>query len=283
MKCLVICGQTASGKSKLAIDVAMRISSCIINADSQQVWQGLPILTDQPSSEDMAKVEHKLYGYQAADETHSSFRWCNDAADVIKSCIDCGKLPILVGGTGFYIKRLIEGHTHIPINDINLQMTNSEMYKFLQSYDPDLKISQSDTYRLTRATSVILQTGKPFSWWMDQPKHRFIEGIEFIKILVDLDKESVYEKCKYRLDQMFPAVINEVRASMVHDNMRSVLGFKQIQEHICGLHDLEKTKESILTKTMQYAKRQRTWFRHQMHFDLVCYSNDIERCLSILD
>jgi tRNA dimethylallyltransferase len=271
-KCYVVVGPTASGKSSFAIRLAQKINGGIINADSQQVLKEIPTLTDRPTEADMSSCLHYLYGYKNCSDEMSSFSWCIDAAEKIKECIRKGNAPILVGGTGFYIQNLLEGHSTVPKTTINVNMSNDEMYDFMIKNDPECRISIKDTYRLTRAVSVIMETNKKMSWWHKQEKEKFIDNINFIKIFVWSEKGKY--KITDRINDMFPSVEAEVREHQGKKELDKIIGFKEINSYLRGENTLEETKKLMYYRTCQYAKRQRTWFKHQMECDFTVETND---------
>ena len=235
--CLVILGTTASGKSKLSQYIHRHIPSNIINADSQQVYAELPILTDQP----LQLTDHYLYGHKSIFDDYNSFMWSQDASIEIYKSISNKRLPILVGGSGFYIRNLICGHTI-----------------------EDTHASESIKTKL------------------------FCPDIKFIRVLIMPDKNYTSAQIKTRVFDMFPTVIDEIKNIISYPKHKRVIGDQEIISYINHEIDIQKCIHQIITKTIQYAKRQRTWFKHQMKYDLVLENiepvdQQIKRVLEVLN
>jgi tRNA dimethylallyltransferase len=278
--CLVICGPTASGKSGLALSIADLLPVNIINADSRQIVKEFPILSDIPSQQ--KHVPHFLYGYKSIAAHYSYYDWCLDAAEIIQQSFINHRVPVLVGGTGFYVKNLIDGLINIPSPDCNVDfLTKSDQFNLLKQYDPALTINPNDTYRITRSVKLLLTTGKPMSWWKQIEKQKLLPNVKFIKIYLDPGKDIVKEKCAQRLHSMFPAALDEVRPFI--DSDYKVIGLKNILQHLHGEIDFTTMQDMILQETLQYAKRQRTWFQNQMEFDLKLIHPSHEALLQIVN
>jgi len=267
MRCIVICGPTGSGKSSLAINIASKVKSIIINADSQQVFREFPILTDQPA--DTKNIQHKLYGCVSCGENFSSYRWCLEASTEIKSCLANGYVPILVGGTGFYIRNLLDGHGQAPKIDNMYSLSNLEMLSILHQNKSGLNLNLNDAYRINRYFSVLTETGKSVETWNSEEKIYFLNGIKYFKILLLPPKDKLELKCKQRIEEMFPHVVEEVKNNYNLENASKIIGFSEIKAYLEGKINLAQCKDQMLIRTRQYAKRQSTWFRNQMKFDIV--------------
>ncbi|QEK38357.1 tRNA (adenosine(37)-N6)-dimethylallyltransferase MiaA [Candidatus Cytomitobacter primus] len=266
-KCFIIGGSTASGKSSYAMDLSTKINGSIINGDSKQVYNILPTLTAQPEN----LHNHYLYNYFPCHNRIDMMVWLVDCIEAIKKTISNGKVPIVVGGTGFYLNALKEGFIEIPDvehdNQLDL-MSSEELFQKAYAFDPDLQIKLNDRYRLIRALNVMNGTGKPHSWWLKQKKKKLID-IEFHSIYIDKMKDEVRESADRRLDIMLPKSIEEVKKLDVNigSHIKSIIGVKEIQMFLYDEISFDKMKELILIRTMQYAKQQRTWFKNQMSFD----------------
>lgn len=267
-KCFIICGATASGKSSLALEMAQLLEGNIINFDSKQLLKEFPTLTDRPTEAECELAPHFLYGYKSIFDRQSLYSWAVDAAKVVMDSLHEGRIPILVGGTGFYIHNLLNGFHDIPNYEGNVDfLSQDEKYNLIKQYDKENTLHKNDSYRIARQAKILLTTGKSMRWWQNQEKVKLLSGVKFIKILLDPPKEVVAEKCRNRIEKMFPAVLDEVAKFESADE--SVIGVRQVRAYLNNELDLESTKEAIQQETLQYAKRQRTWFRNKMQFDCV--------------
>ena len=281
----IIAGPTASGKSAHALTLAQEIGGAIINADSLQLYNGLPMLTAQPSIEDKEIVPHLLYGLTPPDVTLTAMDWRKMALAVIEKVIEDQQVPIIVGGTGFYIKTLMEGLSPIPEipNEVRIlsedmmdQIGIEEFFKQLQQLDPVLceKIDPLNRRRLVRAYEVIAHTGKPMSYWQSFPPIGAPEQYDFDIQIIMPDRDVLYDRCNHRFDLMIAAgVVEEVRqfddlimAGKIPFDcaLTHALGFQPLQQHVRGEMDLETAIVLSKNETRHYAKRQSTWFRNQM-------------------
>lgn len=280
-KVKIICGATASGKSAKAIELALKNNGVIINADSQQVYRELPILTACPGNEDLKLVPHKLYGFIGGDERMDVSKWCEFAVSEIRKTFEEGKLPFVVGGTGFYIKALMEGLSVIPnvpqkIRDLvrkeSIGAKVADLYDIVKKYDPDLasRISPRDKQRILRGIEVFRATGVPLSAWQRNKKIRPLGDMEFDIDLVDFEMCELERRIILRTSKMLECgAIDEVEAlyKMGYDEKSAiykVLGVKEIKNYLDGNMTIDELKNTIVLITRQYAKRQRTFFRTQI-------------------
>ncbi len=278
-KILIISGPTASGKSRLAFDLAKEKDIAIINADSLQIYEGLPILSAQPTLAEQQQVKHFLYSHLKPYEISSVANWL----DLVKSCVEeCrkeNKLPVIVGGSGMYISKLVEGISEIPEIEIQIRNEARDLYdelgkeKFileLLKLGEDEKNLKPDKQRLVRAYEVLKQTKKPISFWQKLlPKPVFFDA-KFIHVNLNPDREELYKNCNGRFENMLKnGVIEEVK-SLVAQGVNSdwpvakTLGFAEIAAFLNNEINEQKTLEISAQKTRNYAKRQLTWFRHQL-------------------
>lgn len=278
-KILIIAGPTASGKSSRAIEFAKKLKGIIINADSLQIYQDIPIITAQPSIEQQAIVEHKLYGIMQPDEEFSVAKWLNLVCIEINNAHRDGRLPIIVGGTGMYIKSLMQGISKIPDIDNTLRreirkqaenLTNEALYKLLKDKDPKIadKLNANDKQRILRAYEVKLQTGISLLEWQTNVKVFYPKEM-FNYMLIDLPRSNLYFNCNNRFDSMLESgVIEEVRQLNLKFNYpvaaKKALGFKEISDYLDHKLTLEEAKNKAKKITRNYAKRQVTWFKHQL-------------------
>jgi tRNA dimethylallyltransferase len=276
MEVIVIGGPTASGKSFFALQLARHLKGVIINADSMQLYQGLPLLTACPSAEHYKEIPHYLYEHRPPDQPYSAAEWAQEAALLIQQQT---KPVIIVGGTGFYLKTLIEGISPIPLvpEEIRQQVKQEwqekgfkEFYKQLQQKDPELSaiLKPTDQQRLCRAWEVLCYTGKSLWYWQNQPRQKLLPSCFKMKIM-NPEKSWLYPIIDKRILQMIEqGIIEEIKNFLnfypsPSTSLNNALGFKEFSAY---LHHQTSLKEAIaLTqqRTRQYAKRQMTWFRHQ--------------------
>src|SRR3569623_1952201 len=182
VKAVVIAGATASGKSALALDLAADVAGTVINADSMQIYRDLPILTAQPDAASMAAVPHRLYGILPLDDPATAARWAELAAEEIKATAAKGRVSFLVGGTGLYLRALLEGFAPIPEIDpayrreaqaLLAELGPDGLHARLQALDPETagKLPPRDSQRLMRGWEVLAATGRPLVWWQRQPSN----------------------------------------------------------------------------------------------------------------
>ncbi len=267
-KVVVVAGPTASGKSAHALKLAKERDGVILNADSLQVYRGLEILTAQPQ----ADAIHRLYGFLDLTETCSAGKWLDLVLPEIRRVLDEGKLPIVVGGTGLYLKVLMEGMPTMPPSnlDIRQQLENQDqedLYIQLLYKDPNLAshINPNDRQRTLRGLEVFYSSGKPLSAW--QTETPMCTPFEFEKILLMPSPAELEVHIATRIDQMLEqGVLDEVRAALAagpSPTAMKAIGLREFGAYLAGECTLEQAKELTLIHTRQYAKRQRTWFRHQ--------------------
>lgn len=261
-KIYVISGPTASGKSGFAVQLAKKINGEIINADSMQIYKDLQILTARPTINDMEGIPHHLYGYFDAYQTNSVQLWLDKVVPQINEVDN----PIIVGGTGLYINALMNGISFIPEVD-------PEKREFVRSLDlEDVKkmvsdCSATDSQRLRRALEVQLSTGKPLSYFQKLPKIKMIEA-DFDVYFINPKREILYQNCNKRLINMLDAgAISEVENLLNIKATGSVLKAIGVPEIILYLqHQISYAQmcSQIQLSTRHYAKRQVTWFKHQL-------------------
>ena len=279
-KIILIAGPTASGKSNFAVKLARKINGEIVNADSMQVYRQFHILTARPKKYDKKNIKHYLYGFQDAKKKFSTGKWLGLAVKKIKEIRKNNKVPILVGGTGLYFKSLTEGLVKIPtisiknrkkIRRLQKYVGQKKFYKMLIDLDPYVKnkINYNDVQRSIRAYEVKKFTKLSITEWFKKTKIFFDED-NFIKIYIDFTRENLLDRIKKRVDIMFKdgAILevkrfNKLNVTKAH-SVNKVIGIEEIRKYLNGEWNLDQTKERILIKTRQYAKRQTTWARGQM-------------------
>ncbi|ASK87687.1 tRNA dimethylallyltransferase [Sphingorhabdus sp. SMR4y] len=273
---MLVVGPTASGKSALALDIAKKQPSVIINADSAQVYRDLTILSARPTEEEMEGIDHRLFGYIDGMEACSAARWASDAKTAIAAAHDRDLLPILVGGTGLYVRTLLEGIAPIPeiqpqIRQEIREMERLEAYHSLQQMDPlsAERLHATDTTRIQRALEVVRSTGKPLDHWHKHKTGGIGGRITLHPLILLPPREWLYERCDRRFDEMIErGAREEVEQLLVRDipanlPVMRAIGVAEIAAWIAGDIDQADAVEQAQTATRRYAKRQYTWFRNQ--------------------
>lgn len=278
---VVVAGPTASGKSACALDLAMEFDGCVINADSMQVYQDLHVITARPSAADVARAPHSLYGMLPGREVCSAMRWAEMAAAEIAVCRMAGLLPIVCGGTGLYIRALMDGMSPIPdIPDEIRQRSRAEMddmgnaafHARLAEVDPvtAARLNVGDTQRLCRAWEVWEATGRSITDWQTEPNVRLIDGA-FFPILIAPPRDQLYASCDRRFDLMMDSgALEEVRGldaqALPEDApILKALGVPELRALLHGRMDRAEAIRASKQATRNFAKRQMTWFRGQLN------------------
>lgn len=278
---VIIAGPTASGKSRLAMDIADAFNGIIINADSMQVYRELRVLTARPSPADEAHLPHRLYGVLAASERCSAGRWAAMAGREIEAAHTAHRLPVVVGGTGLYLKALVEGLAPIPEVDHEAQASATALHAALGGaafrdalavLDPAIaaRLPAGDRQRLVRAYAVAAATGRPLSVWQQAPPRPPVANARYVILVLDPQREALNDAIGTRLDAMIAAgAMAEVQALLDLDldpmlpAMKAV-GVRELAPFVRGACSLEQARVAARVATCRFAKRQRTWLRHQI-------------------
>ena len=280
-KIILLAGPTASGKSKLAIQLAKKLNGEILNADSMQIYKEFSVLSSRPDSKETKKVKHHLYGVISVKKYFSAGDWLKLAKNKINQCHKKRKIPIIVGGTGLYFKALTDGLVKIPNipikarNKIRLmqrKLGQKKFYNRLLKLDPLIKnvIEKNDVQRSIRAYEIKNYTKVSIINWFKKTK-KYISSDQFIKIYLDYPRERLIKRINSRVEGMFiNGAVEEVRRfnklKVKRENSSNkVIGIKEITNLLNKQCTLEQAKELIAIKTRQYAKRQATWARGQMN------------------
>ena len=278
---LVIYGPTASGKSAAALAAALEFSGTVINADSMQIYADLPILSAAPRPEEMALAPHRLYGVLDAAEAASAQRWRAMAVAEIRAAHRAGRLPIVVGGTGLYLKALIEGLSPIPEIPTDIRagvrarmadLGPQAMHADLALRDPATaaKLRPSDPQRIARAMEVLEATGKPLVDWQAIPPDGPPPGMRFTTAIIAPPRTQIYARCDMRLAQMIEeGALEEVErlgARNLDPSLPAMktLGVPDFLAYLRGETDLQSALAAAQKSTRNYAKRQFVWVNH--HF-----------------
>jgi len=265
-KIILLFGPTASGKTRLALDIAREYNGEIVNADSMQVYKEVKILSARPNDK---SINHHLYGFLSVKKNFSTGSWYKLAAKKIKEINKKGKIALVVGGTGLYFKALTNGLSEIP--EVPKTNISSKLDKNYISKNPKIfkGILTSDKQRVQRAFSVYKHTGKPLWLWQKKNKKIF-KTTELIKIFLHPAKPEIENRIKKRFDEMLQkGAIQEaenfkkIRVNSINSS-NFIIGLKEISEFLSKKISLDELKEKVLIRTRQYAKRQYTWQRGQM-------------------
>jgi tRNA dimethylallyltransferase len=281
VKIVLIAGPTASGKSRFALEIAQRTGGIIVNADSMQVYADLRVLTARPSVADEATVPHRLYGHVSARERYSVGRWLDDVAAVLAEARRQSADVIVTGGTGLYFKALTEGLATIPpvpaeVRNRVLAESAGEtadiLHRRLAAVDPEdaNRIRPSDRARILRALEVFEATGRSLAAWQERPVKPLIDAAEAERFLVAVDRKVLHERISTRISHMIAdGALAEARsiAELHLDSdlpAMKAIGVGEQIDHLAGRLSLDEALAAMRTETRRYAKRQMTWFRHQM-------------------
>ena len=268
---IVICGPTATGKSSLAMALAQRLGSPILSADSRQVYRGFDIGTAKPSFADQGRVSHFLIDICDPTETLTVADYQQQAQALIAQFQAQGKIPLLVGGTGLYIRAIVDG-LKIPRVPPQLELRSqlqsqgqAQIYQWLQQIDPRAaaKIHAHDQVRTLRALEVYYTTGQPLSEQQgtDPPTYPILQiGLDFSDS--DHCTQAIRERTTTMINQGW---LQEVQTLMTiygaNLPLLNTLGYQEMKDYLHQNISLEQAQEQTITHTRQFAKRQRTWFR----------------------
>jgi tRNA dimethylallyltransferase len=272
----LIAGPTASGKSALALRLAEQIGGVIVNADSAQIYRDLPILSAAPGPDELRRAEHRLYGVLDGSQPCSAADWALMARGEIADVHASGRMPVLVGGTGLYLRTLLDGIAPVPPIDPEVRRriragTLEENRARLAALDPEAasRLKPADTARIARALEVVLSSGRPLAEWQMR-REGGIGGRITLQPLVLLPPRGwLYRRCDERFATMVgQGAAEEVAALLARklDPELPVMRGIGVREIAAWLHG-ELTREEAIAAgqqaTRRYAKRQYTWFAHQ--------------------
>jgi tRNA dimethylallyltransferase len=275
----LLAGPTASGKSRLALEMARAGGAVIVNADSQQLYADLRVLSARPSVEEEAAAEHRLYGVADAADAWSVGRWSRAVMPVLEALAAEGRPVLLVGGTGLYFTALTRGLADIPDVPTAVRDAAGAMFdaageaafrRTLAEMDPaaEARIAAGDRQRLTRAWAVAEHTGRALSDWTGDTTPLLAPG-SWTGRVIEPGRAALYARCDRRVAQMVEAgAVDEVRALVARGldpalpAMKAV-GVREFAAHLAGATSLAAAVEATRQATRNYAKRQLTWFRNQ--------------------
>jgi tRNA dimethylallyltransferase len=285
----LIAGPTASGKSALALALAERTRGVIVNADSAQVYGDLPILSAAPTAEERGRAEHRLYGYLDGSVACSAADWAARAREEIAGVQASGRLPILVGGTGLYVRTLLEGIAPVPAIDPEVReqvrgATVEENRARLAKLDPAAaeRLKPGDKARIARALEVGLSTGKRLAEWQEKREGGIGGDVALQAIVLLPPRDWLYARCDERFARMVEkGAVDEVKALLARKLdpelpvMRGI-GVREIAACLAGEATLAETISAGQQATRRYAKRQYTWFAHQPPCDWPRFNDPLD-------
>lgn len=269
---VVICGPTASGKTKLGIDLANSINGEIISSDSMQIYKDMDIGTAKPTKEERAQAVHHLVDFVSPDKRYSVADFKKDATEKIKDILKRGKTPIIVGGTGLYVNSLIyniefnEEKTDLDYRNSLEKIDIKELYEMAMKVDEEAckKISSNDRKRITRILEIFHTTGRTKTE-LEIESRKKVE-YNYKVFVLNMDREILYDRINRRVDLMIEqGLVQEVKNLLEKykefPTAMQGLGYKEVKEYLDGKISKEEMIEKIKQESRRYAKRQLTWFR----------------------
>ena len=267
MKVIVILGPTAVGKTKLSVELAKKLNGEVINADSTQVYQGLDIATAKVTEEEKEGIPHHLFDIKKVTEDYSVSDYQKDVRMVIDDCMKRGKMPILVGGTGLYVKAALYDYQFEPTSykgDYH-QFSNEALYQQLCQINPNTKIHFNNRKRMERALDYYHETGQVLE--LKEKSETLLYPTIFIGLTCE--RHLLYERINHRVDQMIENGLLEEAKKIYDSHIRTKailtpIGYKQLFPYFEGTESLEHCLDHIKKDSRHYAKRQYTFFKHQL-------------------
>jgi tRNA dimethylallyltransferase len=273
---VVIAGSTASGKSGLALALAEQIGGVIVNADSAQIYRDLRVLSAAPTAEQLRQAEHRLYGVRDGALPCSAAEWAAITRTEIADIHASGRPPILVGGTGLYLRTLLEGIAPVPAIDPEIrsrlrEASVEENHAKLASIDHEAaaRLNARDSARVTRALEVMLSTGRSLAEWQKDRSGGIADAVALRALILLPPRKWLYERCDERFTRMIDqGAVGEVEALLarrLNPNLpvMRAIGVREIAAYLKGQCSLDEAIVAGQQATRRYAKRQYTWFAHQ--------------------
>jgi tRNA dimethylallyltransferase len=273
---IVIVGPTASGKTRLGIALALRVQGEIVSCDALQVYRHMDIGTGKVAAADQTLIRHHMLDLKDPDQDFSAGDYQRLAREALGGIRERRHNPFIVGGTGFYLRALIAGLFEGPSRSELLRARMRKIierknvriiYRALQRVDPQsaARISESDAERIIRAYEVYLISGKPMTWWQQQPRDA-LGGYRWLKIGIHMPRPLLYQRIDQRVEEMFQGGFLEEVQKLLEKFFRNshalkAIGYRQIVDYFDGKCSLLQAIDETKKESRHYAKRQLTWFR----------------------
>ncbi len=289
-KAIAVMGPTASGKTRIAAELAKLINGEVISADSRQMYNHMPVATAQPGRETLEEVKHHFISVLEPDEQYSAGQFAIDAEKVILDCFERGKVPVIAGGSGLYIRALTDGFYEGDINspdvrkkigDMLAEKGSQYLYDLLKKADPETAAttSQEFTRRVFRALEVYMITGRKLS---DIKRENRVPAFGTIKVGIFYPRQILYERINERVIQMLDcgllAEVKSLKEKGFHystHNSLNTVGIKEAMMFIEGLHSYDEMIRLIQRNTRRYAKRQLTWLRKEKDLNYILIDDSV--------
>ena len=264
---IVILGPTAVGKTKMSVELAKKLNGEVINVDSTQIYKGLDIATAKIKEEEKENIPHHLFDIKNIDENYTVYDYQKDSRKVIDDIVKRGKTPILVGGTGLYIKAALYDYKFEEENNDNQfeNLSNEDIYNKLKQLDDNINIHINNRKRLVRALNYCLNNKRKFS---DKEKtNKLLYNAIFIGLTTE--RNILYDRINKRVDEMVENGLLEEARKIYNSKIRTKavmtpIGYKELFSYFDGINSLDECLEKIKHNSRKYAKRQYTWFNNQM-------------------
>ena len=291
-KVICIVGPTGVGKTKLSIELAKKINGEVINADSTQVYKGMDIATAKVTEEEKENIPHHLFDIKEINENYTVYDYQKDCRLKIDEIIKRGNTPIIVGGTGLYIKAALYDYKfeeESKINEEYLDYTNEELYEKLLSIDPNTTIHKNNRKRVIRALNYYDQNNETIS--SKEKANKLLYDVVFIGLTTD--REMLYDRINKRVDIMLENGLLEEAKKIYDTNIRSKavltpIGYKELFDYFDNKSNIEDAIELIKQRSRKYAKRQYTWNKHQFNVNWFNvnfnnFDNTVEEILNFIN
>lgn len=269
MKIIVITGPTASGKTKISVEVAKYLNAQIINADSRYIYKEANIATAKVSGEEMDGIIHHMIDTISLNEDYSIFNYQRDARSVLDRLIKENKNAIIVGGSGLYIKALLYDYKLEENNKVNIDFSkysNDELKVWANKINSNNDIHVNNRQRLERYISKYIENGNKEL----ENNDVFNKKYDFITFYLNVEREELYKRINDRVEDMFEnGLLEEAVSLKEYKHFKDIIGYKELIPYFDGLITLDEAKENIKKDSRHYAKRQITWFNHQMNDKII--------------
>jgi tRNA dimethylallyltransferase len=281
----------------LATATALAVNGEIVNCDSMQLYRRLDIGTAKPSVEERALVPHHLYDLLEPDEVYSAGRYMTEARQVCADIASRLRVPVVVGGTGLYLRALLEGVFEGPGRSEDLRARlhriadrkgTAWLHGFLRKRDPvaAARIQPADRIRIVRALEIFLATGHPITSL--QPRREPLQGFQIVRLGLNLPRSELYARISRRVDRMFESgLVEEVKGLLLQGFRPDIksfeaLGYRHVVAFLDGRMTIEEARELTARDTRRYAKRQLTWFRRDPEMQWIEFPGEDPRALGAL-